>query len=187
MGTMDAQTANLLVGMVLVALIAMAGWYAYQRKQSHRLEQQFGAEYSRTVDELGSRQKAEAELRQREKRVEKFHIVPLTPDDAARFNQTWKGLQARFVDDPKVALAQADRTVRELMQRRGYPMGDFDRRAADISVDHPAVVENYRCAQEIAQRDLRGEANTEDLRRAVVHYRALFNELLEVSDDNRVA
>ena len=187
MGTMDAQTANLLIGMVLVALIAMAAWFAYQRKQSHRLERQFGAEYTRTVDELGNRNKAEAELLQREKRVEKLHIVPLTPDDAARFNQTWKGLQTRFVDDPKVAVAQADRAVRELMQRRGYPMGDFDRRAADISVDHPAVVENYRCAQDIAQRDLRGEANTEDLRRALVHYRALFNELLEVDDGSRTA
>ena len=106
--------------------------------------------------------------------------MPLAPSDAARFSQAWANLQGSFVDNPKEVVAQADQLVRELMVQRGYPMADFEHRAADISVDHPAVVENYRAAQVIAARDTRGEATTEDLRNAVVHYRVLFNELLEV-------
>jgi len=136
---------------------------------------------------MGSRTKAESELKTREKRVEKLNIVPLTPPEAARFDQAWKALQASFIDNPKGVVAQADQLVRELLLKRGYPMGDFERRAADISVDHPAVVDNYRAAQAIAARDLRGETNTEDLRKAVVHYRALFDELLEVSEPTREA
>jgi hypothetical protein len=104
----------------------------------------------------------------------------LAPPDAARFTQAWNALQSRFVDDPKGVVVQADQVVRELMLKRGYPMGDFERRAADISVDHPTVVETYRAAQAIAVRDQRGQADTEELRKAVVHYRALFDELLEV-------
>jgi hypothetical protein len=106
--------------------------------------------------------------------------------EAARFSQAWKVLQRRFVDNPKGVVVLADQLVRELMLKRGYPMGDSERRAADISVDHPAVVDNYRAAQAIALRDARGEANTEDLRKAVVHYRALFNELLEVREGKEV-
>ncbi|MEO8654705.1 MAG: hypothetical protein ABI409_11335, partial [Ramlibacter sp.] len=104
-----------------------------------------------------------------------------------RFGQEWKALQGRFVDNPKGVLVDADRLVRELMLKRGYPMGDFERRAADISVDHPSVVDHYRAAQAIALRDRRGEADTEELRKAVVHYRALFDDLLEVGqpDANR--
>jgi hypothetical protein len=109
----------------------------------------------------------------------------LAPEEAARFSQAWKTLQGRFVDNPKGVLIEADQLVRELMQLRGYPMGDFERRAADISVDHPAVVDHYRAAQAIAMRDRRGEADTEELRRAVVHYRALFDELLEVDPGQR--
>lgn len=120
------------------------------------------------------------ELKAREKRVEGLTIISLTPAEAARFSQTWKDLQGRFVDDPKSAVVQAGELVRELMLKRGYPMGDFERRAADISVDHPAVVANYRAAQAITVRDERGETDTEELRKAVVHYRALFDELLEV-------
>jgi hypothetical protein len=186
MGTMDAQTANLLIAVVLVALIAVAGWLAYQRNQSHRLEKHFGAEYTRAVDELGSRSKAEAELRMREKRVGKLSIMPLTPVDAERFTEAWKTLQGRFVDDPKGAVIEADVLVRELMGKRGYPMGDFDSRAADISVDHPRVVENYRRAQDIVSSEQRGEADTEALREAVVCYRALFDDLLEVNDGEPV-
>jgi hypothetical protein len=129
---------------------------------------------------LGSRTKAEEELRQRERRVEKLNIIPLTPDEAEKFSKAWEDLQRRFVDNPKGVVAQADQLVRELMSKRGYPMGDFERRAADISVDHPTVVQNYRAAVVIAAKDVRGEADTEDLRKAVVHYRALFSELLEI-------
>ena len=181
MGTLDTQTWIILAGVIVLALIALAAWFFYQKKQSHRLQQRFGPEYGRTVNEFGSRDKAETELKARESRVEHLNIVPLAPPEAARFSQAWAVLQGRFVDNPKGVVVQADQLVRELMLKRGYPMGDFERRAADISVDHPAVVEHYRAAQAIAVRDERGEADTEELRKAVVHYRVLFDELLEVS------
>jgi LPXTG-motif cell wall-anchored protein len=180
--TMNTQTWMILAGVVVLALIAFAAWFFYQKKQSHRLQQRFGPEYGRTVEELGSQTKAESELKAREKRVERLNILPLAPSDAARFSETWRVLQGRFVDDPKGVFVQADQLVRELMSKRGYPVGDFERRAADISVDHPAVVDHYRAAQAIAVRNERGEADTEELRKAVVHYRALFNELLEVQE-----
>lgn len=170
-------------GVLVAALIAVAAWISSRtRKQSKRLQERFGPEYDRAVDELGGRRKAESELRAREKRVEGLNITPLVPADAARFTLAWNTLQGRFVDNPKEVVLQADQLVRELMLKRGYPMGDFERRAADISVDHPAVVENYRAAQAVAGRDQRAETNTEELRKAVVHYRALFNELLEVRE-----
>ncbi|HEY2886703.1 MAG TPA: hypothetical protein VGJ08_15935 [Rhizomicrobium sp.] len=183
---LDTQTLVLLA-VVAVAFVALVVWFIYQRTQSHKLQQRFGPEYDRTVDRLGSQTKAEAELRARERRVEKFNIVPLAPAEAARFSQAWNALQSHFVDDPQGAVVQADGLVRELMVKRGFPMGDFERRAADISVDHPVVVENYRAAQRIAERAARNESDTEELRNAVVHYRAIFNELLEVSDVNRDA
>jgi hypothetical protein len=178
---LDTQTL-ILLAVIAVAFVALVAWFIFQRTQSHKLQQRFGPEYGRTVDRLGSQTKAEAELRARERRVEKFNIVPLAPAEATRFSQAWTALQSHFVDDPKGAVVQADALVRELMLKRGFPMGDFERRAADISVDHPVVVENYRTAQRIAERAARNEANTEELRNAVVHYRAIFNELLEVSD-----
>jgi hypothetical protein len=177
---MDNQTLAI-TAIVILAIIAIAAWLWNQKQQSRRLEERFGPEYNRMVDHHGSRAKAEAELRDRERRVEKLSIVPLDPAEAARFSQAWKTLQGRFVDNPKGVLMEADQLVRELMLKRGYPMGDFEHRAADISVDHPGVVEHYRAAQAIALRDRRGEADTEEMRKAVVHYRALFDELLEVS------
>jgi len=180
MGNLDSQTSTMLAVVVVLVLIALAAWYFVQKRQSERLQQRFGPEYARTVDALGSRAKAESELKARETRVGKLNIVPLAPSDAASFSQAWANLQASFVDNPKGVVVQADQLVRELMAKRGYPMADFELRAADISVDHPAVVENYRAAQVIAARDARGEATTEDLRNAVVHYRVLFNDLLEV-------
>jgi hypothetical protein len=171
----------IVTGVVVIALLALAAWFFSQKKkQSERLQQRFGAEYGRTVGEFGGRTKAESELKAREERVEHLAITALAPAEAARFGQAWNALQGRFVDDPKGVVVQADQLVRELMVKRGYPMGDFERRAADISVDHPAVVENYRAAQAIAARDERGEADTEELRKAVVHYRVLFDEMLEV-------
>jgi hypothetical protein len=172
----------ILAGVLIAAVIAVIAWSYTQkkRKRSQRLQQRFGPEYVRTVNELGDRNKAEAELEAREKRVERFNITPLSPADAARFGQAWNALQNRFVDDPKAAVVQADQLVYELMAKRGYPMGDFERRAADISVEHPDVIANYRAARAIASRDERGQASTEELRKAVVHYRVLFQELLEV-------
>jgi LPXTG-motif cell wall-anchored protein len=180
---MDATNtqALLVLGVVVIlALIALAAYFFYRRRQSRLLEERFGSEYGRAVKELGSRAKAEAELKRRQERVEGLRIVPLAPGEAARFSKAWNSLQAEFVDNPTGAVAQAEELVRELMLKRGYPMGDFEHRAADISVDHPAVVSNYRAAQDIRSRNLRGEVDTEELRKAVVHYRALFDDLLEV-------
>jgi FtsZ-interacting cell division protein ZipA len=187
METISTQTLIILAGIVVLALIALAAWSIYQKKQSHRLKERFGQEYGRSVDDLGSRTKAETELKAREQRVEHLTIIPLTTAEATRFSLTWKDLQGHFVDNPKSAVAQADQLVRELMLKRGYPMGDFERRAADISVDHPEVVAHYRAAQAIAVRDERGEADTEELRKAVVHYRALFDELLEIRETKQEA
>jgi hypothetical protein len=179
---MNAIPANTLIFAVvlIVALGAIVAWVVMQRQRTQRLRQRFGPEYTRTVDEFGGRTKAEAELAKREQRVARLNITALAPADAARFSQAWNALQSRFIDNPKGVVAEADHLVRDLMEKRGYPMGDFERRAADISVDHPDVVTTYRAAQAIAVRDERGEADTEELRKAVVHYRTLFDELLEV-------
>jgi hypothetical protein len=182
MSTIDTQTWSVLAGIALLLLFAVGAWVSFKKKQSQRLQQRFGPEYGRTVNDLRSRTKAESELKVREKRVERLNIIALTPSEAATFRQSWEVLQGHFVDDPKDAVAEAEQLVCQLMLTRGYPMGDFDRRAADISVDHPAVVDNYRAAQAIALRDVRGEADTEELRKAMVHFRALFNELLEVKE-----
>jgi hypothetical protein len=182
MNSIDGQTWLIVGGVIALVLVGLGAWFSYQKNQSNRLKERFGAEYGRTVDELNSRTKAESNLKEREKRVQRLQLVPLTPLDAATFVAAWKNLQAGFVDNPKGVLVQADQLVRDLMLRRGYPMGDFEHRAADISVDHPGVVQNYRAAQVIALRDERGEASTEDLRSAVVHFRALFDELLDVRE-----
>jgi hypothetical protein len=181
METLDTQSWIILAAVVTLGLVAIGAWF-YRRKQSHNLQERFGPEYGRTVSELGGRTKGESELKAREKRVERLDILPLAPPEAARFTEAWRALQSRFIDNPKGVVVEAEQLVRELMEKRGYPMGDFERRAGDISVDHPDVVANYRSAQAIAVRDQRGSADTEELRRAVVHYRALFDELLEVRE-----
>ncbi|VTU19734.1 hypothetical protein H4CHR_00444 [Variovorax sp. PBS-H4] len=180
---MDAENMQALwvAGIILVlALVVLAAYLFHRRRQSDQLAARFGDEYELALKQHGSRAKAEADLRQRAARVGQLHIVALAPGEAARFSSAWNRVQAEFVDNPTGAVTQADQLVRELMQKRGYPMGDFERRAADISVDHPAVVRNYRAAQAIHARTLSGEVETEELRKAVVHYRALFDELLEV-------
>jgi hypothetical protein len=172
----------IVAAVILLALVAAALLISrsVRRRQSVRLQQRFGPEYRRVISERGDRTKAEAELLAREKRVQRFKLVSLTPEDASRFSQDWSGLQTRFVDNPKGVVVEADRLVRDLMVKRGYPMVEFERRAADISVDYPTVVETYRAARAIAERDQQGQASTEELRKAVVYYRALFDELLEV-------
>ena len=182
MDMLDTQTWIIIAAVVVLGGIAVGAWSFYQKKQSHKLQARFGPEYGRTVNELGSRTKGESELKAREKRVERLAILPLAPSEAARFTEAWQALQSRFVDNPKGVVVQAEQLVRELMEKRGYPMGDFERRAGDISVDHPDVVANYRAAQAIAVRESRGSADTEELRKAVVHYRALFDDLLEVRE-----
>lgn len=180
MNAANPDAVNMLGALILIALIVLGAWLLMRNTHTKRLEQRFGAEYHRAVARLGSRSKAEAELAAREMRVRSLHIVPLPPADAARFTQEWKAVQTRFVDDPKAALGEADQLVRELMQLRGYPMTDFERCAEDLSVDHASVVEHFRAAAAIAEADRLGQADTEALRRALVHYRELFQELLEV-------
>lgn len=165
--------------LIAVVLIGAVVWITMNRMRSQKLRQRFGPEYDRTIREQGNIRKAEAALEARARRVAKLHIRPLSPTDAERFDSAWRGIQARFVDDPRGAVTEADRLVGELMAARGYPVGEFEQRVADISVDHPDVVMNYRAAREIAVQHSAGRATTEDLRQAMVHYRALFRDLLE--------
>lgn len=169
----------------VVVLCAVIAWLLLARRRSVRLRSKFGPEYQRTVREMGSRTKAEHDLERREKRVRRLNIRPLAPGARDRFAEDWRADQARFVDDPNGAVVEADRLVAEVMKERGYPVADFEQRVDDISVDHPHLVQNYRAAREIIARHNRGEATTEDLRRALVHYRALFDELLEVQEVRR--
>ena len=138
METLDTQSWIILAAVVALGLVAIGAWF-YRRKQSHNLQERFGPEYGRTVSELGGRTKGESELKAREKRVERLDILPLAPPEAARFTEAWRALQSRFIDNPKGVVVEAEQLVRELMGKRGYPMGDFERRAGDISVDHPDV------------------------------------------------
>lgn len=172
---------GIILAIVLLVVIGAVAWILWQRRRSQELRERFGPEYQRTVNELGDSHRAESELAAREKRVEKFNIRPLAAQEHQRFTDAWSSIQSHFVDDPTAAIQQADQLVTDLMQTRGYPMGDFDQRAADISVDHPHVVENYRAAHQIATANEDGAADTEQLRQAMVHYRALFEELLETS------
>ena len=170
---------------VLIAIILIGAivWITLSRVRSQRLRQRFGPEYEHTVRTEGNVRRAEAELEARAKRVAKLQIRPLTSTDAQRFDAAWRAVQARFVDDPRGAVTEADRLVGEVMAARGYPVGDFEQRVADVSVDHADVVMNYRAAREIAQQHAEGKATTEDLRQAMVHYRALFRDLLETVND----
>jgi hypothetical protein len=172
-----STSAIVIIAIAVVVLVALAVLLT-QRRRSDRLRSRFGPEYERTVQVADHRRDAEAELRARQKRVERFEIRPLSPSDQARFVAAWRDVQAEFVDRPKEALARADDLLTEVMRVRGYPVGDFEQRSADLSVDHAEVVQNYRSGREIAQRHKSGQAGTEDLRQAMIHYRALFDELV---------
>src|SRR5437868_2277491 len=172
------NTTALVVLAVVVVVIAVGVFLYIRRRRSDNLRKQFGPEYKRAVDQYGDQRKAEAALAAREERVRKLDVRGLTADEQKRFEDAWKRTQARFVDEPSAAVGEADGLVKELMQARGYPVGDFEQRAADVSVDHPNVVTNYRAAHDIATRNKSGKATTEDLRQAMVHYRSLFEELL---------
>jgi hypothetical protein len=167
----------ILVVLVLLALLALV---AGRQRRTRKLKDRFGPEYDRTVAESGDRRSAESELQERSLRRQRLHIVPLDPAARDRYVEAWHQTQARFVDEPVEATREADRLITSVMRERGYPIDDFEQRAADISVDHPQVVDDYRAAQAIAAANDRSEASTEDLRQALVHYRSLFEELLEV-------
>ncbi len=173
------------LAVIVIAALAIVGVaiMVMRSRQRERLRKEFGPEYEHQVEAAGgSRAKADAELLKREKRVEKFNIRPLLPEQRARFLDDWQEVQARFVDDPQRSIALADALVGEVMKARGYPVEDFDQRAADLSVEHPRLVENYRTAHDIAVRHGRGEAGTEDLRKAFIGYRSLFEQLLQTEE-----
>ncbi len=170
--------SNLLIILAVVAIVLIAGWLIYNKRRSDHLRSRFGAEYERQVEEAGSRSKAEADLAEREKRVGKLTIKPLSPADQDRFLDRWTKVQATFVDDPARSIDYADALLGEVMTARGYPVSEFEQRAGDISVDHPNVVQHYRAGHDIAVRHSRGEAGTDELRQALLHYRSLFEELV---------
>jgi LPXTG-motif cell wall-anchored protein len=176
---LDKNLIMLAAGAILI--IALLAWmYARKRRNTTtNLRHKFGPEYDRAVREHGSERKGEANLGDREKRVETLNLRALDPMEQERFVKRWDSVQTRFIDSPKGALSEADDLVTSLMKARGYPVSDFDQRVADVSVGHPRVIENYRSAHEIALRAGKDEATTEDLRTAMIHYRSLFEELVQ--------
>ena len=179
---LSAVSTTQIAIVIAVAVMVVAGiaiWLFIRKRRTERLRSQFGGtEYTRAVKEGGSKRQAEAVLDKRAERVEGLHIRPLGPGDRARFVESWRKVQARFVDGPGGAVTEADQLLGDVMSTRGYPVSDFEQRAADISVDYPLVLENYRAAHEIAVRQTRGQASTEELRQAMIHYRTLFEELV---------
>ena|SRR5215813_5961820 len=176
---MDTMTIiAIVVAVVVLLIVAAAAWTYLSKQRSQKLRESFGPEYQRVVRAEGNARQAEHVLEERQKRLDQVELRPLTPEEQKGFGDRWQEEQARFVDSPRVALKNADHLVTEVMAKRGYPMGDFDQRAADVSVHHPVVVENYRVAHSIALRDRDQPVSTEELREAMIHYRALFADLL---------
>jgi hypothetical protein len=184
LGEVNVNTTTIVISaaVLIFILVALGLIVLLWRRRSRRLQEQFGPEYKHAVRKYGDARKAEAELAAREKRVRNLQIRPLTQEEQSRFAEVWRKAQARFVDEPSKAVGEADVLIKEVMQTRGYPVGDFDQRAADVSVDHPNVVTNYRRGREIAARNKSGDATTEDLRHAMMHYRSLFEELVELKE-----
>ena len=184
---LSAVSTTQIAIVIAVAVLVVAGiaiWLFIRKRRTNRLHTQFGgAEYTRAVKEGGSRRKAEGMLDKRAERVEGLHIRPLAPGDRTRFVESWGKVQARFVDSPGGSVSEADQLLGDVMSKRGYPVSDFEQRAADISVNHPLVLENYRKAHEIALRQAPREASTEDLRQAMVHYRTLFEALVNEPEE----
>lgn len=177
--TVSTTELAIIIAFVAVLVAAIVVFFLRRKRRTERLRTQFGgAEYARAVQKGGNRQHAEAGLEERTQRVEALQVRPLAVADRARFVESWSGIQARFVDGPAGAVTEADQLLGDVMSTRGYPVSNFEQRAADISVDHPRVLENYRTAHEIALRQTRGQASTEELRQAMVHYRTLFEELI---------
>ena len=172
----------IVIAVAIVVVLAALLWGVVNRRRRQELQEGFGPEYDRTVSEAPSRREAEAELRERRDRHDEFDIRPLSADARERYTREWETTQAKFVDNPEGAIRDADDLIQSVMRERGYPVEDFDQRAADLSVDHPDVVENYREGHDLARRTVRGEGDTESLRQAIVHYRALFAELVETHE-----
>ena len=169
----------IVIAIAAVVVLAAIVWSAYTSRRRKGLQDRFGSEYDRTVADAPSKREAESELSERQKRRDELEIRPLEQSARDRYASEWHNAQAKFVDDPEGAVGDADRLIQQVMRERGYPVEDFDQRANDLSVDHPEVISNYRAAHGISIANERGNASTENLRTAMVHYRALFEELLE--------
>ena len=172
----------IVIAIAALVLLGVIVWVVLARQRRDHLRERFGPEYDRAVSDRDSRRAAEAELERREEKRERLDIVPLSPESREEYLRSWRDVQAGFVDEPSQAVGEADRLVTEVMRERGYPMDEFDQRVADLSVDHAYVVEHYRAAHAINLQNENGGASTEELRQAVVHYRALFEELLETRE-----
>jgi len=179
------NTTYIIIAVVLVLVIVglILGPVFARRKRSERFQNQFGDEYDRTVKALGNEKEAQAELDERRKHVETLNIRPLSLKERERYLADWTAVQSKFVDEPGQAVGDADRLIMEVMHLRAYPVSDFEQRAADISVNYPDLVSNYRAAREIALKNEQEQADTEELRQAMIHYRSLFEELLETDTD----
>ncbi len=175
------NNTGLAIVILLVAVVIAAAFFYFTNRR-RRLRSKFGPEYSRAVEETGSKYRAEAKLGKLEKKVEKFSIQPLSREAADRFRESWRVIQSEFVDDPEASLKNADGLVAEVMSARGYPVADFEERTEEISVNHALVVDHYRAGHEIAVRQAQGRATTEDMRQAMIHYRTLFDDLLGVPE-----
>jgi FtsZ-interacting cell division protein ZipA len=174
--------AWVLIAIGAVVLVALIAWQLMTKQRTRKLRDQFGPEYERTVTSADSRRDAEAELAARKERRQELDIRPLSPDERARYTEDWQSVQAQFVDDPHGAVIRADTMIQSVMSDRGYPTEDFEQRAADVSVDHPRVVANYREGRRLFQKASAGDGTTEDLRLAMRSYRKLFAELVEEGD-----
>jgi len=172
-------TTIIAVVLVLVIVGAILAPIFARRKRSQRFQNKFGSEYDRTVQTTGNEKKAQAELNERRKHVDTLNIRPLSISERERYLADWTAVQSKFVDQPGQATVEADHLIMEVMKMRAYPVSDFEQRAADISVNYPALVSNYRAAREIAVKNEQHSANTEELRQAMIYYRSLFDELLE--------
>ena len=175
---MTATTAIIIVVVAVVLIGIFLGLSFAQRKRSGRLHDQFGSEYDQTVEALGDEKSAQKELEERQKHVKTLDIHPLTSNEREQYLNDWTAVQSKFVDEPGKAINEADRLIIEVMQKRAYPVSDFEQRAADISVIYPELVTNYRAARAIAIKNEQNLADTEELRQALIYYRSLFSELL---------
>ena len=171
--------AWVVIGIGAVIVVAVIAWQVMSQQRSRKLREEFGPEYGRTVSSADSKREAEAELAARKERRERLDVRPLSVEQRTRYADEWQAVQAQFVDDPAGAVTRADALIQAVMAERGYPMEDFEQRAADVSVDHPRVVENYREGHRLFEKTAAGEGTTEDLRQAMRAYRKLFDELVE--------
>jgi hypothetical protein len=177
---MDTNLIVLAAVAILIAVVLVRMDVQMRRSATAWLRQEFGSEYDRAVKVYGSKRKAEGKLKDREKRVEKLDLRKLDPGEQERFSKRWESVESRFIDSPKGAVTEADDLLSSLMKARGYPVADFDQRAADISVDHPRLMETYRSAHAIAVRIARDAATTEELRTAMIDFRFLFEAFAQM-------